>query len=97
MILCRSRRSTAGTGSGEPLPRTLADLSPGTEADIVALDPAAAEDVLTRLHHLGFRAGTRVIKLRTAPLGDPAVYRLLGYDICLRRHEAAYVRIADRS
>ena len=97
MVRCRSRRSTAGTGGGEPLPRTLADLSAGAEADIVALDPTAPEDVLTRLRHLGFRAGTRVIKLRTAPLGDPALYRLLGYDLCLRRHEAAYVRIADHS
>ncbi len=49
----------------------------------------------TRLRHLGFRPGTKVVKLRTAPLGDPAVYRLLGYDTCLRRHEAAYLEVSE--
>jgi len=77
--------------------RTLADLSTGSAAEIVAFDPGASDDLLTRLRHLGFRAGTRIVKLRTAPLGDPAVYRLLGYDVCLRRHEAAYIEIADPS
>jgi len=97
MALPRSGCSAAGTDSSKPLPRTLADLSPGAAADIVALDPAAVERTLTRLRHLGFRAGTRVRRLRTSPLGDPAVYRLLGYDTCLRRHEAAYIEIVDLS
>lgn len=78
-------------------PRTLADLSEGSPAEIVALDSAAPADVLMRLRHLGFRIGCRVAKVRTAPLGDPSVYRLLGYDTCLRRHEAAYIQIAEHS
>jgi ferrous iron transport protein A len=77
--------------------RTLADLSAGSVAEIVALGPGVPADLLTRLRHLGFRAGTRVVKLRTAPLGDPALYRLLGYNVCLRQTEAAYIEIADPS
>lgn len=87
----RPRRDFAGQR------RTLADLSAGSAAEIVALDTAAPADVRIRLRHLGFRVGTRVAKVRTAPLGDPSVYRLLGYDTCLRRHEAAYIEIGDQT
>ena len=74
--------------------QSLADLPSGGEGEIVGMDHRAPESVLTRLRHLGFRQGISVTKLRTAPLGDPAVYRLLGYDTCLRRHEAAYIQVA---
>ncbi len=76
---------------------TLADLAPGAGAAIVGFSPDMPEDVANRLRHLGFRPGTRVTKLRTAPLGDPSVYRLLGYDTCLRRHEAARIEIVGQS
>ncbi len=72
---------------------TLDELATGSSADIVALDPVAPRDVLTRLRHLGFRVGVPITKLRSAPLGDPAVYRLLGYDTCLRQREAAYIQV----
>ncbi|ATO67789.1 ferrous iron transport protein A [Mycobacterium avium subsp. hominissuis] len=97
MTIRRLGRSSTGNGSDRGRPRTLADLASGAAADVVGLDPAAPADVATRLRHLGFRAGIRVAKLRTAPLGDPALYRLLGYDTCLRCHEAAYIEIAERS
>lgn len=70
---------------------SLAELAVGSTADIVALVAHAPAELVARLRHLGFRPGTRITKLRTAPLGDPALYRLLGYDTCLRRREAAYV------
>ncbi|MBX9642443.1 MAG: ferrous iron transport protein A [Mycobacteriaceae bacterium] len=76
---------------------TLADLAPGGGATIRGFDPAMPTDVAHRLRHLGFRPGIRVVKLRTAPLGDPSVYRLLGYDTCLRRHEAAHIEVAEQS
>jgi len=90
----RLDRSAAETRPGRDGRCTLADLAPGAGAEIVAFDPAIPDDVANRLRHLGFRPGTRVTKLRTAPLGDPSVYRLLGYDTCLRRHEAAQIEIA---
>ena len=72
---------------------SLAELAVGSTAEIVALVSHAPAELLARLRHLGFRPGTRITKLRTAPLGDPALYRLLGYDTCLRRRESAYVEV----
>jgi len=47
-----------------------------------------------RLADLGFLPGTTVRVVRRAPLGDPTVYELRGYQLCLRRSEAARVEIA---
>ncbi|MHA7650643.1 FeoA family protein [Mycobacterium sp. ML4] len=93
----RLDRSAPETRPGQDRRSTLADLAPGTGGEIVAFLAAIPSDVSNRLRHLGFRPGVRVTKLRTAPLGDPSVYRLLGYDTCLRRHEAAQIEIAEQS
>ena len=71
----------------------LAELSTGDSANIVAYTQNAPAEVMARLRHLGFRPGARITKLRVAPLGDPALYRLLGYDTCLRRREAEYIEV----
>lgn len=86
-------RATGSTASDSGRP-SLAEVPAGAEVEIVGLDQSAPGPVVNRLRHLGFRQGTRVLKLRTAPLGDPAVYRLLGYDTCLRRQEAGYIVVA---
>ena len=44
-----------------------------------------------RLSSLGFTPNTEVLKLRRAPLGDPCVYELMGYQICLRNREASFI------
>lgn len=46
-----------------------------------------------RLRDLGFQQGARVICKARAPLGDPRVYEVAGGRICLRRGEAAAVRV----
>lgn len=78
-------------------PLTLANLGVGAVAVAVAaingIASAAPEHVAMRLRHLGFRVGNSVQKIRVAPLGDPAVYRVLGYEMCLRRHEARHVEV----
>ncbi|GJF11690.1 hypothetical protein NGTWS0302_10810 [Mycolicibacterium cyprinidarum] len=88
--------SSRGVARTVASPNSLAALSAGDSADIVALDRNAPVEVAARLRHLGFRPGAQVTKLRVAPLGDPALYRLLGYDTCLRRQEAAYVEVRRR-
>ena len=75
--------------------RTLADLGRGESATVVAFDPTASPDITVRLRHLGFRPGQTVVKTRVAPLGDPAVYELLGYEMCLRAREAEAAAAAD--
>ncbi len=46
-----------------------------------------------RLRDLGFQQGARVVCKARAPLGDPRVYEVAGGRICLRRGEAAAVRV----
>jgi ferrous iron transport protein A len=46
-----------------------------------------------RLADLGFLPRTQVRVLRSAPLGDPVVYELRGYRLCMRRAEAARVMV----
>ncbi|MEV6923641.1 FeoA family protein [Dactylosporangium sp. NPDC051485] len=74
--------------------RTLAELAPGARARVVrvvAPEPATAG----RLADLGFTAGAVVQVLRRAPLRDPVLYRVQDYDICLRREQAAWVRVVE--
>lgn len=47
------------------------------------------EDVAQRLMHLGFLPGMTVEAARSAPLGDPRVFRVDGSEVALRRETAA--------
>lgn len=49
--------------------------------------------IARRLADLGMRPGMTVECLRRAPLGDPSVFELCGYQLCLRRSESARVRV----
>lgn len=71
----------------------LADLDPGACAVIVGVSESAGRAVARRLVELGFSAGTGVEVVRRAPLRDPVVYRLRGYDMCLRRAQAGLIRV----
>lgn len=46
-----------------------------------------------RLSDMGFTAGAEITALRTAPLGDPTEYLILGYRLCLRKCEAEKIYI----
>ncbi|MDY6997841.1 MAG: FeoA family protein [Actinomycetota bacterium] len=72
---------------------TLTNLPVGGLATILGIAADAPAHVALRLRHLGFRSGNEVHTVRVAPLGDPTVYRILGYDMCLRRHEARHIEI----
>jgi ferrous iron transport protein A len=74
-------------------PTALSELPVGAAAAITGIADAAPDHVAMRLRHLGFRAGNTVVTIRTAPLGDPTVYRILGYDMCLRMHEAHHIHV----
>ena len=85
----------AGTGgapsSAHP---SLSDLRLGTSARVIGLQEDTAEDPISkRLSNLGFVPGRTVTPLRRAPLGDPVVYRVADYELCLRRHEARMVHV----
>lgn len=82
------------SAAGPADPPTLPDLAVGASAIIRDIADTAPEYVALRLRHLGFRAGNRVEAVRVAPLGDPHVYRILGYEMCLRHQEARYIQLA---
>jgi ferrous iron transport protein A len=55
---------------------------------------APGEDpIARRLGDLGVRQGVRIEVIRRAPLGDPTVYELCNYQLCLRRTESARIRV----
>jgi ferrous iron transport protein A len=81
----------AVTQTAPPTAVLLSQLRPGAEGRVTGVqgDPA----VVRRLASLGFRPGTPVSCIRRAPLGDPTVYRLRSYELCLRRREAGFVLV----
>ena len=66
-------------------------LAPGSSAVVVDVDDDSP--ISRRLLDLGMLPNTPVKVLRRAPLGDPVVYELRGYRLCLRRGDAARVRV----
>lgn len=46
-----------------------------------------------RLMDMGFVQGTQIQMVKTAPLGDPTDYLVLGYHLSLRQSEAALVEV----
>lgn len=68
---------------------TLADLPAGAAGILDALD--LHPDVAARLMELGFLPGAAVLAVRSAPGGDPRVFRVDGCDIALRRETARQV------
>jgi ferrous iron transport protein A len=74
---------------------TLADLEVGQDGVIVSID--GRDPVGRRLADLGLVPKTTIRAIRRAPLGDPTVYELRGYRLCLRRGEAARVEINPSS
>jgi len=61
---------------------TLAELREGESGILQSLD--LPEDMAHRLMELGFLPGTTVVAGRSAPGGDPRVYRVDGSEIALR-------------
>jgi len=69
----------------------LHELPPDREAVVEALEGSGPAD--RRLMDLGMLPETTVRLVRRAPLGDPAVYSLRGYQLCLRKTEACRIRV----
>jgi ferrous iron transport protein A len=75
----------------------LSELAPSQAGRVLRVDTSAPAG--RRLLELGFVPQTPLRVLRRAPLGDPAVYELRGYRICLRDEDASrvQVRIQDQA
>lgn len=69
----------------------LSDLKTGESAVIVKI--LGHGGFRRRILEMGFVRGQRVESVLNAPLRDPIKYRLMGYEVSLRRSEAAMVEI----
>jgi len=68
-------------------PQTLAQLKEGESGTLDRLD--VPEDVARRLMELGFLPGHTVVPARSAPGGEPRVYRVDGSEVALRKETAS--------
>lgn len=75
----------------------LCNLRPGQVGCIAGITGYPTQPQSRRLRDLGFLPGTRVCLLRRAPLQDPAVFALRGYQMALRRCESECVMVRVES
>lgn len=71
---------------------TTLDQIPKGETALV-LDVLGDDPIARRLGDLGVRKGVEIEVLRRAPMGDPTVFELCSYQLCLRRSESARVKV----
>ncbi len=73
---------------------TLDELKPGQDAYISAVE---CPELSLRKHILdmGLTPGTEVTMIKAAPLGDPLELRLRGYELTIRKADAAKVSLLD--
>jgi ferrous iron transport protein A len=78
-----------------PIPATtsssLADLEPGQSGTLTVLDLPAGD--AQRLMELGFLPGSVIVAARSAPGGDPRVYRVEGTEFALRGDTARRIHV----
>lgn len=68
---------------------TLAQLRPGQKARVTDVQGDAT--LQQRILEMGILPGVEVKLIRVAPLGDPMEFSVLGYNLSLRKSEAACV------
>ena len=73
---------------------TLNKLTPGMTAVVTKVN---GKDRLLRRHilEMGVTPGTEITLVKTAPLGDPLELKIRGYELTLRKKDAANIEITD--
>jgi ferrous iron transport protein A len=71
--------------------KTLDQIPKGQFVQVIKVE--GDDPIARRLDDLGVREGVRIEVLRRAPLGDPTVFELCHYQLCLRRSESARIRV----
>ena len=70
---------------------TLADLAIGGRGRVLQIH--GLDDISLRLLEMGLTPGVEVLVVGAAPLGDPIELELRGYQLSVRKSEAARVEI----
>lgn len=84
--------TAAPEAASSPSLSTLADLVAGAAATVVRVE--GDDRVRRRLLEMGLTTGTTVRLVRRAPLGDPLLFLVRGYQLSLRRSQAALVTVS---
>jgi ferrous iron transport protein B len=74
--------------------KTLRDLAPG-QSGIILTVGSHTGPVKRRLVDMGLTPGTEISVRRIAPFGDPIEVRIRGYELSLRREDAAQITVGD--
>ena len=74
---------------------TLRDVKVGESATVAKLTGTGA--LKRRIMDMGLTKGTRVHVRKVAPLGDPLELTVRGYELSIRKDEAASIEITDVS
>jgi len=91
-VLQLNGKSVPAQACGEPgTAESLMELREGEHGILEALE--VPDDIAQRLMELGFIPGSRIVAGRSAPGGDPRVFRVDGSEIALRRETAAALRL----
>jgi Fe2+ transport system protein FeoA len=69
----------------------LSELAAGDKAKIAGF--SLPGESLSRLFEMGLTRGTAVEIVRFAPLGDPVEIKVRGYNLSLRKREAAGIQV----
>jgi ferrous iron transport protein A len=72
--------------------KSVAEMKPGETAIVSGFSD---QELSIKLLEMGFLPGTAVRFNFTAPLGDPVCVSVSGYDLSLRRAEAAVISILN--
>ncbi|MHC4840402.1 MAG: FeoA family protein [Planctomycetota bacterium] len=70
---------------------TLSKISVGNSATVTNV--GGDSDLQQRILEMGILPGQVVTVIRTAPLGDPIEVEVMGYQLSLRKAEAAHVEV----
>ena len=72
---------------------TLRDVKVGQSATVARLTGSGA--LKRRIMDMGITKGTRVHVRKVAPLGDPLELTVRGYELSIRKDEAASIEVED--
>ncbi len=70
---------------------TLKDLNPGQQGKVASISTTGA--MKRRIMDMGVTPGVVVKVIKVAPLGDPIEVNVRGYELSLRKDEAAQVQV----
>jgi Fe2+ transport system protein FeoA len=71
--------------------KTLGELKKGERGKITKI--RSSGNIRRRLLDMGLISGSEIEMQRTAPLGDPVEIRIKGYNLSLRKEEAAGIDV----